>query len=242
MSWKPTFLSLSLIFLVACGSSTKVRLEKMDRSPVTNGVRLILKTPKDSLLLADIPIRFEVEGFELGAQTDHPNAQRIANSAKGQHIHLIIDNAPYMAHYAPEFKSQLNGKEKVMLAFLSRSFHESVKVPEAFVFEVLTDANRQALQNGKHLFHSRPKGTYKAGQPILLDFYLINTDLKDGTHILASIDGNEFIIRDWQPHWIHGLEPGEHTVSLTLINPEGEPIKGPFSQSNNRTFTIKQKP
>ena len=45
---------------------------------------------------------FDVANYELGVQT--PNAEQLmcANSGKGQHIHLIVDNAPYIAKYESE--------------------------------------------------------------------------------------------------------------------------------------------
>ena len=43
--------------------------------------------------------KFDVENYELGIQTETENMPSIANSDKGQHIHVIIDNEPYSAHY-----------------------------------------------------------------------------------------------------------------------------------------------
>jgi len=54
-----------------------------------------------------------------------------ANSGKGQHIHLIIDNEPYAAKYEAEFEYDVADGTHYLLAFLSRSYHESIKHPTA---------------------------------------------------------------------------------------------------------------
>ena len=70
---------------------------------------------------------FEVTNYELGVQTEDATTRGIANSGKGQHIHFILNNGPYSAHYESVFSKSLNVGNYVMLAFLSRSYHESIK-------------------------------------------------------------------------------------------------------------------
>ena len=74
---------------------------------------------------------FEIENYELGAQTINNVNNDLANSAKGQHIHFIVNNGPYSAHYNQDFSADVNDGD-VVLAFLSRSYHESVKNPNAY--------------------------------------------------------------------------------------------------------------
>ena len=52
-------------------------------------------------------IEFAVANYELGAQTADAETQGLANSGKGQHIHFILDNGPYSAHYGPSFEKEL---------------------------------------------------------------------------------------------------------------------------------------
>ena len=54
----------------------------------------------------EVAFDFMVEGYELGAQTEGAR-MNLANSAKGQHIHLIIDNDPYSAHYDAGFTKEI---------------------------------------------------------------------------------------------------------------------------------------
>ena len=93
-----------------------------------------------------------------------------------------------------------------------------------------------------HLFYSRPKGTYKGAdtEKVMLDFYLMNTTLSpDGNKVKATINGNEFMIEEWAPHYIEGMPMGENTIKLELIDAEGNPIEGPFN-SVERTVTLSE--
>ncbi len=190
--------------------------------------------------------QFSVEGYELGAQTADAAEKGIANSGQGQHIHLIIDNGPYSAHYTPEAAVELEPGTHTVLAFLSRSYHESVKSPGAAVLTQVTvgeeaedgSATLGALNafdpEGPHLFYSRPKGTYTGAdtERLMLDFYLVNTDLApDGNRVRATINGAEFLIDTWQPYVIEGLELGEVEIELELIDSEGDLIPGPFNRA-----------
>ena len=69
---------------------------------------LILEQPMSGTLVEGNEVAFEfmVNGYELGAQTEEAR-MGLANSDKGQHIHLIIDNDPYSAHYEPGFTTEV---------------------------------------------------------------------------------------------------------------------------------------
>ena len=56
---------------------------------------------------SEVEFNFAVDNYQLGAQTDSPNAKKLANSGKGQHIHFIINNQPYSAHYESKFKKKI---------------------------------------------------------------------------------------------------------------------------------------
>lgn len=188
---------------------------------------------------------FTVENYELGAQTSDAPTRGIANSGKGQHIHYIVNNGPYAAHYMPGVNSELEAGNYVVLAFLSRSYHESVKSAGAFYIENLTVGDvekEEADLTAPHLFYSRPKGTYKGAdtKKVMLDFYLLNTTISpypDGNKVKATINGKEFTVDTWAPYFIEGLPMGASTIKLELIDSEGKLIEGPFN-SVERTITL----
>ena len=72
-----------------------------------------------------VAFSYNVTNYELGVVTQDANQKPLANSAKGQHVHLILNNEPYHAIYEPEgFKLALDDGHYVAISFLSRSYHE----------------------------------------------------------------------------------------------------------------------
>ncbi len=207
-------------------------------SPEFEDAELTLKQPKPGSQIepGTAKMKFGVSNYELKNQTPDAKTKNCANSKKGQHIHLILNNQPYTAHYKSNFKKELDKGHYVALAFLSRSYHESIKHKDARVLTELTvgDAEEKDVDLSKpHLFYSRPKGTYlgKDTSNVLLDFYVANAELaEDGYKVRARInDKVSFTIDKWQPYFINGLPTGENTIKLELIDAEGNSVKSPFN-------------
>ena len=179
---------------------------------------------------------FEVTNYELGIQTEDANSRGIANSGKGQHIHFILDNGPYSAHYESSFTKKLDTGMHVFLAFLSRSYHESVKNSDAFVVQVLpvgVESQSDFDYDAPHLFYSRPKGVYSGDdtKKLMVDFYLLNTTVSEnGNKVRATINDNVFLISEWAPFYVTGLDKGEVTIKLELLDSNGNLIPGPFNE------------
>jgi len=191
-----------------------------------------------------VTFEYEVTNYELGVQTPDADQKNLANSGKGQHIHLILNNNPYYAIYEPSFQQELEDGHYVALSFLSRSYHQSVKQPEAFKVSQFTVGNAEAEQvdlSQPMLFYSRPKGTYtgEGTETVLFDFYLVNTEIgPDGNKVRVTVNGNEeFTVDEWQPYVLEGLPMGENTVQIELIDSEGNLVDSPFN-SETRTFTL----
>lgn len=191
---------------------------------------------------------FEVSNYELGVQTPDADQKMCANSDKGQHIHVIVDTEPYTAHYTPDFEYEIADGEHYLLAFLSRSYHESVKNPDARVAQKIMVENNSITSReditGPILFYSRPKGTY-VGQSqtenMLLDFYVLNAELGEQYMVKADINGEVHMIDTWQPYYIKGLPMGENTITLTLVDAEGNAVDAPLNPVT-RTITLQEDP
>jgi hypothetical protein len=213
----------------------------------TNASLELIMPPSESMNRElEVPFKFKVENYELGAQTEEAR-EDLANSANGQHIHLIIDNEPYSAHYEPEFIKTIESGNHYAIAFLSRSYHESVKNPDAYeVFQFSTgDATQVDMIDLSQpiLFYSRPKGTYsgEGAKKILFDFYLHNVELSElGYNVRATInDKTEFVFERWRPYIIEGLPMGENKIRIDLIDNEGN-IINPNVNSVERVFTLEE--
>lgn len=190
-----------------------------------------------------VKFNYSIENYKLGQQTEGAGTNGLANSGDGQHIHAIINNRPYMAKYKPEFETELEAGRYVILSFLSRSYHESLKNPAASTISqfMVGSSDEPAYDlSAPHMFYSRPKGTYTGAdaQKVLLDFYLVNCDLSaDGYQVRATINGTEFIFDTWQAYVMEGLPMGENTIKLELLDQDGALVESPFNPVE-RTVTL----
>ncbi len=222
------------------------------------------------------PVRVVVgerEPFEGAAPTVRivapRNGQRLAQGAvslrlrasnwplqpePGRHVHVIVDDEPYIAVrdisqpidlaqlVRDNLAHELSEGTHVLRVFPSRGHHESVKTEGAFalvVFHYVRPTPDVAFDPSAPLLtYSRPKGCNVEGR-VLLDFYVTNATLsEDGFRVRYDIDDGAVtgdIVR-WAPHWIENLPVGEHRIALSLLNAQGEPVEGPF---NRPTRTIR---
>lgn len=192
-----------------------------------------------------VAFNYQLSNYQLTKMTGHDHAKEMANSMQGQHIHNIVDNEPYTAHYETSFTKDIKEGNHVVLSFLSRSYHESLKHNAAYDLRVIRVGNPKAPNNfdlkGKHMFYSRPKGEYVGNdtKKIMLDFYLVNTDLSpEGNKVRATINGTEFMLDRWLPYSIEGLPMGENKIKLELLDSAGNLIPGPYN-TVERTITLK---
>jgi hypothetical protein len=184
---------------------------------------------------------FTVTNYELTAQTADGDSKRCNNSADGQHIHFILDNRPYKALYKPENEVTLPvNSEHYLMAFLSRSYHESLKNPGAalvYHFRIDEKGNLQQLEEPQTpmIFYSRPKGDYlgKDTENVLFDFYVWNAGLsEDGYRVKAEITtegglDTSFMITEWKSWFLQQLPMGKANINITLVDKDNNPVQGP---------------
>ena len=106
--------AIALVFATSCKNDTKkeeqktetemtsepeevkevkeITLTKLTGSPEFADASLKLKSPTETYQeKKDITFDFEVKNYELGVQTQPEQPNMLAASAKGQHIHFILD-------------------------------------------------------------------------------------------------------------------------------------------------------
>ncbi|MEM6317433.1 MAG: phosphopeptide-binding protein [Bacteroidota bacterium] len=264
---KLTFLlAIVSLLLVNCQNNTSESTSATETSPAAkkqgetyaDGKKYRLTPVNSGVAFPDAAIEynyfsngqfaFTVNNYQLGQQTPDAGDLMCANSGKGQHIHLIFDDEPYAAKYTNVFDFQKEDGRYYMLAFLGKSYHESIKTENAFVAHRVSvrDNSIYARSNIKDpvLFYSRPKGTYvgKDTKKVMLDFYLLNATLENQAYkVLAEINGEQHLISKWQSYYIEGLPYGENTIKLTLIFNSGEVVPTKLNPVT-RTFTLTKDP
>lgn len=263
------YLALILVLLVSCKETTQVvedaakkTTEQMNKATgdKTIGNGLTIRPFTESVSFPDAAIKtvnytngvftFGVggESYKLGQQSSDVPAKMCANSAKGQHIHLIVNNAPYAAKYVNQFEHDVPDGDHHLLAFLSRSYHESIKSNGAHV-ALKVKVENKSITNTEQikepmLFYSRPKGNYvgKDTENLMLDFFLSNVNLSaNGYKVKADINGTETMITNWQPYYLNGLPMGENTITLTLLDKDNNVVDTPLNPVS-RKFNLKADP
>ncbi len=243
-----------LLFWTSCKESkqTETKIEvpqtKYTLTPFENSAEY----PNASLSqmkYTDGKFSFDVANYDLGNQTPDAESKMCANSAKGQHIHLIVDKDPYAAKYTNEFEHAVDDDKNYILAFLSRSYHESIKTDQAHIAQKVKIKDKSLISQenieGAMLFYSRPKGTYIGKQntnKVMLDFYLVNTEISEGgNYVEANINGELHKITKWQPYYIEGLPMGDNYIGLVLRDKDGNQMDIPLNPVK-RVFTLKEDP
>lgn len=226
----------------------EISIEKFKDSPAYTSSSLTLKKPTNNTIAkaGEVDFSFDVKNYQLGEVTERNGmAKNLANSDKGQHIHFILDNQPYSAHYEADFKREMPEGTHYLVAFLSRSYHESVKNDRSFIAKKMVVGKASDEMNvdleKPTMIYSRPKGEYSGADTdnLLLDFFLLNTTLSEtGNKVRATINGQEFMITDWVPYVIKGLPKGEVTIHLELLDADGNLIPGGFNDVT-RSVTLK---
>ncbi len=164
----------------------------------------------------------------------------------GNHLALILDNQPSQSIYdleKPIILKDLSPGTHSLRVFASRPWGESFKNDGAYAqvtFSVITETNNNRTDpNLPLLTYSNPTGTYGA-EPFLIDFYLTNAplhaiaksnpNLKDW-RIRATVNGESFMLENWQPVYLTGLKLGENWIQLELIDEAGNDIENSFNNT-----------
>jgi hypothetical protein len=164
----------------------------------------------------------------------------------GPHVHVTLDGQEYKPLYnlseSLTFESLTPGTH-TLRAFASRPWHESFKNEGAYA-QVTFHVYAKTGENTPNpqlplLTYSRPVGTYGA-EPILLDFYLRNaplhiaaledSDISDW-QIRATVNGQSFLMENWQPLYLKGFKPGKNWVRLEFLDREGNLVANQFNST-----------
>ncbi|WP_421654842.1 hypothetical protein [Leptothermofonsia sp. ETS-13] len=211
--------------------------------------QVTILNPKPNEVLSDntVSVRFQVKDLPIFKNE---------KLGLGPHLHVLLDNRTYQAVYdlsKPLVFDQLEPGTHTIRAFASRPWHESFKNEGAYTqvtFHVFTKTGENSPNPDLPLLtYSRPQGTYGA-EPIMLDFYLTNAPLhlvaqessKDDIvdwRIRCTINGESFILDQWQPIYLKGFKPGKNWVQLEFLDENGNPVNNVF---NNTARVITYEP
>lgn len=206
-----------------------------------NKPQVSITRPRPNEVLTDdtVSVQFQVRDLTLFKDQ---------NLGLGPHLHVFLDNQPYQAVYdssKPLVLEKLAPGTHTIRAFASRPWHESFKNEGAYAqttFHVFTQTGDNSPDSNLPLLtYSRPQASYGA-EPIMLDFYLTNAplhlvarederdDIADW-RIRCTVNGDSFVLDQWQPIYLKGFKPGKNWVQLQFLDEQGEPVKNVFNNT-----------
>jgi len=263
-------LSLSLGISSICGATiegdhaTGIRVVPMKPTPEPDEVEVRFAFPLEGEVKTENPVKVQVrlEAYPLGFASDFPRAREIRDSNEGQALRIIVDGKQHFdineaiddvaENEEIDFDQilqtnipfNLSEGTHILRAFPVRSFDESLKGPSSFAamyFYFGKAENKPSIDlSTPYLTYNAPEGMFKSGEPILLDFYLTNTQLsKDGYKVRLTIDGSDKrILTEWIPYFIYGLKKGSHKIKLELLDPQNK-VLAPLFNDLEHTIVVK---
>ena len=243
-------------------TSGVIRIIPVEATPQPESVEIHISFPEMGEVKEKNPVAVQVrlEGYPIGYTTDLPRAKEIRNSQEGQALRILIDNEPYLevndsiddftdseeADFSSILQTQipynLRSGAHLIRMFLVRSYGESLKGGQCYTASYFFVGSKKEKEpfdlSAPYLTYNQPEGDFKSGQPILLDFYLSNTQLsKDGYKVRLTIDGKDKrLLTEWAPYYIYGLSKGSHKIKLELLNPQNQVLPGFFKETQRTIF------
>jgi hypothetical protein len=173
----------------------------------------------------------------------------------GPHLHLILDNQPYISIYnldQPLVLPNLSPGTHTLRVFAVYPWDESFKNEGAYAqttFHILTktdDNNPDPLL--PLLTYNLPQDTYGA-EPILVDYYLTNAPLHavaldnpddkfSNWRIRTTVNGESFTADRWHSIYLKGFKSGKNWIKLEFLDNQGNPIKNVLG-TTTRLITYK---
>lgn len=216
-------------------------IQELNKSFEQIAPQVSLLTPESDRIFEDTTVNVKVKVQNLAIFKDD-------KLNMGPHLNLILDNEPVREIYnldEPITLESLTPGTHTIRVFAARPWNESFKNEGAYAqttFHVLTKTNsNNPDRNIPLITYSHPNGTYSA-EPIMLDFYLTNAplhlvaqenpndDIKDW-HIRITVNGESFILDDWQPIYLQGFNKGNNWIQLELLDEDGNNLENAFNNT-----------
>lgn len=256
------YLFSCIFFLGACGNdATENKVEKSTTDSLTTisatvqgEVKIIepvidkdvVTLKKDGITLTEIKSGNNSEAvITLNTKKFNEGENHLSFSVSGVHDYSIayLANNYSLSQFSSDiFEVEFLYGNNVFLAFLTDKNGISIKTNKGSVLKnaVLGGAESLFDMEQPHLFYYLPQAGNN--EPIL-DFYLVNTSISETENkVKVIINEVEFTLTKWAAYKIEGLEKENNSVRIQLIDKNGNLIDGPFNDSGERSFKLKNKP
>jgi len=192
-----------------------------------------------------IAINFDVANFKLGIPTTDFKTKYVPNDEKGQYIKVIVNKKDVYKVYDTTFELKNTYEDYEIVAFLCRSYNESLKsklAHQQFSFNRKQKKLVLETQNVPYVLLNSPAPeeayNFSEIERLMLDFYVFNADISPRLYKLKLIVNNEqnVAINKWQTYSLDFLDSGAHEFELQFYDPQNRLVS-----KINRNVTIVDK-
>lgn len=223
-----------------------VKITEANDFPLFSDCSLKFIAPKSNAFFGPNQFELEVDNFNLIGSTVDEKQKGVRLNDKGQFLYVIKNRKKIDRFNTTKFDFDLpNGTTNYFMA-PSRSYEMSIKNDNsylAFEYNVEGDSCHYNDIKEPSIYLCSPSGIYpnSHSDKVLLDFFIINTEINDQTKVKITIDKDlHFIVDKWAPFYVEGLNPGNHTVKLQLVDKSGENIQGNYTSFEETRFTLQK--
>lgn len=173
----------------------------------------------------------------LGGNSFVQEERQSSKHTKGVQVAVNINNSMQTTSNENIFEHRLENGKYNFFAFIVSPFNESLKQETAILAKEIEIINGNLSKSNPipsvALVYNSPRGTFAMGEKILLDFVLINTNIKEGGNsVTVTIDDSyTYSISQWTAHYIEGLSKGNHKIELELLDATKRSIASTVSET-----------
>ncbi len=222
-----------------------LKLTETNDFPLFSDCLLELISPTNNAYFGPNKFELKLEQFTPRGSTVDEKKKGVRLNNNGQFIYVIKNHTQVSKLNDLIIDFELGyGKTNYFLV-PSRSYEMSIKNPtSALFFEYVIQEDSSIYKNIEEpaIFLCSPNGMYSESysDKILIDFYLLNTDLQSsGNKVKIVIDDKTiFTVDKWCPYYLEGLKKGTHKISIEIVDKDGKRIDGDFTSVMSQKFTL----
>lgn len=175
------------------------------------------------------PVKINFKGFE-DSQLIMSGVSEWLAANPGYSFNINIDNFEPITTFKDSIPTKLKDGNHIFCLYPVDQNQLSVKSSPylSSMFRLENNAMTKSADSPVLMIYNHPRRTYKPGEPVFLDFMLVNTYGDESYKIDVKIDGKEFKQLDNKPYLITGLKPGIHYCEMVLTG-GGEPYNVPLN-------------
>lgn len=179
----------------------------------------------------NVPFEFNIKNFPF------------EHGRNGFQLKMIINGNDPIGYNMPIFRKEFATGTYKVLAYLVDEDGIALKEYGNYVQRdfIVGESNPFPESDDPFIAVNKPENgsSYDEGEAILVDFILVGGDLKeDGLSIAMKLDDMDYSLDELGLVKIDNLAPGEHTLSIALVDNKGKELPGIFTKSIKK-FSVK---